>query len=67
MELFQRLVAEARSDVANVPPAVLSRTPSVSAPKNGRVRRGAVNPTMTTSWRFEVLIFSQSSVRLPDR
>jgi len=25
-----------------------------------------LNPTMTTSWRFEVLIFSQLSVRAPE-
>jgi hypothetical protein len=31
------------------------------------VRRGAVKPAMTTSCRFDVLIFSQLSVRAPDR
>src|SRR5436189_2130516 len=44
-----------------------SRTVSASAPKNGRVRLGAVKPAITTSWRFDVLIFSQLSVRAPDR
>jgi hypothetical protein len=31
------------------------------------VRLGAVNPAITTSWRFEVLIFSQLSVRAARR
>src|SRR4051812_18717947 len=44
-----------------------SRMASANAPKQGRVRLGAVKPAMTTSWRFDVLIFSQLSVRAPDR
>jgi hypothetical protein len=38
-----------------------SRTARTSAPKKSRVRLEAVNPAMMTSWRFEVLIFSQSA------
>src|SRR6195952_2448668 len=47
-------------------PPFSSRTARTKAPKKGRVRLGAVNPAMTTSWRFEVLILSQSVVRAPD-
>ena len=44
-----------------------TETVPFSAPKNGLVRLGAVKPAMTTSWRFDVLILSQLSVRAPDR
>ena len=43
-----------------------SRTARVKAPKNGRVRRGAVKPAITTSCRCAVFTFSQSAVRLPE-
>jgi hypothetical protein len=43
-----------------------SRTAKVSAPKNGRLRRGAVKPAITTSCRCAVFTFSQSAVRAPE-
>ena len=46
--------------------APFSRTASVKAPKNGRLRRGAVKPAITTSCRRAVFTFSQSAVRLPE-
>ena len=43
-----------------------SRTASTSAPKYLRLRRGAVNPTITTSCSWLALTFSQSRVRTPE-
>ena len=67
VQLLKRLVAEAGADVTDIAPAVLLAHRKDKRSKERRVRLGAVNPAMTTSWRFEVLIFSQSSVRAPDR
>jgi hypothetical protein len=66
VQLPRGFVTEPRADMTNISPAILLTQREGSAPKKGRVRLGAVNPAMTTSWRFEVLIFSQLSVRPPD-
>ena len=67
MQPFEDFVAEPCADMADVAPAIAFTQGEGQGPKNGRVRRGAVKPTMTTSCRFDVLIFSQCLfVRLRD-
>ena len=66
MQPFEDFVGEPCADMADVAPAIAFTQGERQGPKNGRVRRGAVKPTMTTSCRFDVLIFSQASVRAPE-
>ena len=64
MQLLQRSMAEARANMADVAPAILLT--DREGKRSEKRARPSRNPTMTASWRFDVLIFSQSSVRAPD-
>jgi hypothetical protein len=66
VQFFQPLAAETGAHVADVALRLIFTSASTGTPKNGRDRLRAVNPAITTSWRLEVLIFSQSLVRSPD-
>ena len=60
-------MTEARADVTNKAPVLALADGERQCSEAGPSPPGAVKPAMTTSWRFDVLIFSQSSVLAPDR
>jgi hypothetical protein len=66
VQFFEGLVAEPCADMTDVSARVfLAHRENERAEKRAR-SPGRGKPTITTSWRFEVLIFSQSIVRPPD-
>ena len=67
VKLLKRGVAEARADMPDIAPGVAIADRKDEGSEEGARFLGAVKPAITTSWRFEVLILSQSSVRAPDR
>jgi hypothetical protein len=67
VQLFEDRVTESCANMADRAPAVAFAKPESQTPAIGPLLLGAVKPAITTSCRFDILIFRQLSVRTPDK
>ena len=66
MQILEGPVIEPCADMSDISPSVIFAHGENKRTKKRARPFGAVKPAMTTSWRFAVLILSQSAVRVPD-